>query len=73
MYCQYCGTELPDVAGFCQKCGKARQQPVAAHPQPSYEVCFIRTYEGTPFVAAVVEQREIARVKCFPAHKMGCA
>jgi hypothetical protein len=40
MYCSNCGTELPDNANFCVKCGKPQRegaQPIAV----KYETCVI--------------------------------
>lgn len=28
MFCIHCGTELPDTAAFCRKCGRAVQEPI---------------------------------------------
>jgi hypothetical protein len=37
MFCIYCGTNLPDNAGFCHKCGK-RQSVAANLPTPSISI-----------------------------------
>ncbi len=43
MLCAKCGTELPDEAKFCWKCGEPQQTP-AKQPVsvPDYEYCDIR-------------------------------
>lgn len=65
MYCQYCGTELPDAANFCYKCGRDRRQPTGKQQPPTYEVCFIDVLFGAvgAFVGEHYRTRqEIARV-----------
>jgi hypothetical protein len=45
MFCIFCGTQLPDGAGFCSKCGKPQQQGIQnnipAQLEPTWEVCEI--------------------------------
>ena len=62
MYCQYCGTELPDAANYCLTCGKPRRQPVVAEGQPAYEVCtfkVVREFFLLSTVAFVVEGKQV--------------
>lgn len=40
MFCISCGTQLPDEAGFCWKCGKPQKQSLQAH-EPKWETCEI--------------------------------
>lgn len=40
MFCRYCGTELPDEANFCLKCGKP-QTPSVVVDEPKWETCRI--------------------------------
>jgi len=41
MYCINCGTQLPDDAGFCLKCGTA-QKPGPRFGEPKWETCEIQ-------------------------------
>lgn len=40
MFCIVCGTELPNEANFCWKCGKPQNEQ-ANVPEPRYETCEI--------------------------------
>jgi len=40
MFCSKCGTEIPDEANFCWKCGKPQKEGVVTDP-PKYEICEI--------------------------------
>ncbi len=43
MFCVACGTQLPDEANFCLKCGKPQKADVRApEPAPKYETCEIK-------------------------------
>lgn len=43
MYCQNCGTQLPDDASFCLKCGRPQQAGVQAQTAtPLWETCEIQ-------------------------------
>jgi len=44
MYCSKCGTQLPDEANFCWKCGQPQKQ--AASEPVQYEVCIIKLSQG---------------------------
>lgn len=44
MYCGKCGTELPEEANFCLKCGTPRK-PGVGSVEPKYEFCEI-LYDG---------------------------
>ncbi len=54
MFCMNCGTELPDEANFCWKCGKPQKQTVPAGgsepvAEPQWETCqivFAQTHQG---------------------------
>ncbi len=47
MYCQKCGTQLPDDANFCLKCGAAqRTQAKSPLGSKSYEVCYLKIKSG---------------------------
>jgi ribosomal protein S27AE len=54
MFCSNCGTQLPDEANFCWKCGKPQKQGAQVEElkqaeETKYETCEIfykRTYEG---------------------------
>jgi len=60
MFCSDCGTELPEEASFCWKCGKRQQSRDEAdsQQQTQWEVCEI-VYEARtrPFPASVVMSR----------------
>ena len=49
MYCQHCGSQLPDQAQYCPKCGKAQNSAHAVASTPEspaqYEYCEI-VYES---------------------------
>lgn len=36
MFCSNCGSQIPDHAHFCDRCGKPVTQPAAPAPQPQY-------------------------------------
>lgn len=40
MYCVSCGTQLPDEANFCWKCGKPQKSGIRAD-EPQWEICEI--------------------------------
>ena len=40
MFCINCGTELPDEANFCWKCGKPQKEGVTVD-EPKWEICEI--------------------------------
>jgi hypothetical protein len=40
MFCGNCGTQIPDEASFCWKCGKPQKSGVQA-PEPKWETCEI--------------------------------
>jgi len=64
MYCSKCGTQLPDEANFCWKCGQPQKQ--AASWPVQYEVCTIRLSEGlTLRWEAWVGRTRIARGDAF--------
>src|SRR5947209_11756351 len=47
MYCKNCGTQLPDDASFCLKCGTPQQAGVQAQTEvPQWETCEIH-WENT--------------------------
>lgn len=41
MFCSQCGTEIPEEASFCWKCGKQQIKGVAAE-EPKWETCEIK-------------------------------
>jgi hypothetical protein len=42
MYCSNCGTEIPDEANFCWKCGKPQKQGIQVDEQ-KWEICEIKS------------------------------
>jgi hypothetical protein len=40
MFCNDCGTELPDEANFCWKCGKPQREDIRVE-RPRWEICEI--------------------------------
>ncbi len=40
MFCSSCGTQVPDEANFCWKCGKPQKEGVH-YEEPKYETCQI--------------------------------
>jgi len=56
MFCSNCGTQLPDEANFCLKCGKAQQGTATTSNDNQYEHCRIelielgyRLFQGTVY------------------------
>ena len=48
MFCNNCGTEIPDEANFCWKCGRPQKEGVKVE-EPKYETCeifYIIVHEG---------------------------
>jgi len=41
MYCASCGTQLPDEANFCWKCGQPQKGPHRASDSQQFETCTI--------------------------------
>ncbi len=43
IYCMHCGTQLPDIASFCLKCGKPVKDATTSNvqPEPRWEYCEI--------------------------------
>ena len=43
MFCSSCGTELPDDASFCLKCGRPQKQSATrSSPTTEYEFCTLQ-------------------------------
>jgi hypothetical protein len=66
MYCSKCGTQLPDEANFCWKCGQPQKQ--AASGPVQYEVCTIKLSGGilTLRWEAWIGRTRIAQGDAFP-------
>ena len=69
MHCMNCGTELPDVANFCWKCGEPVKPASNAGPITEYEHCSIESrsldgqvYGGRGVIEAKVGDRVVAEV-----------
>jgi WD40 repeat protein len=63
MFCNYCGTPNPDVAKFCQKCGKSivnSQEPSVAAPPASVAAPLVDPLPFTPPVAETIHPPHIA-------------
>jgi len=49
LFCMSCGTELPEEAKFCWKCGQAVNRAAMAAPQTPFESCTLQAcYELNP-------------------------
>jgi len=61
MFCNYCGAPNPDVALFCNKCGKAVVRPPASAPAQAESSASVSAPTATP-------QRAAASVLMAPDH-----
>lgn len=60
MYCVSCGTQLPDEANFCLKCGKPQKPDVRAD-EPQWELCEITLEVVTSGFFADIKYKYVAK------------
>jgi hypothetical protein len=79
MYCTKCGTQLPDAAAFCSKCGAPTSLVEARHPTGDFspdgeweaaevEVRLGKVLEGRSFVRSMVGGRAIREMQLGLRH-----
>ena len=64
MFCASCGTQLPDEAKFCLKCGKP-QSPDVRVEEPRWETCKVKWYSRTSEAGLLLGMVGINREKGY--------
>lgn len=61
MFCEKCGTKLPDTAGFCNKCGNALRKNVNTARKPKMKVPNITIDQKKSFLVSKENDKESAK------------
>jgi hypothetical protein len=69
MYCKNCGTELPDNANYCMKCGKPQVADMAQLEETRWEKCEIEKEYITDTIAGAMGLG--GNKVCFQAKAIG--
>jgi len=69
MYCRNCGTELPDNANYCLKCGKPQVADIAQLEESRWEKCEIEREYLTSTIAGAMGWG--GNKVCFEAKAIG--